>query len=370
MRVLIVPDKFKDCLSAPAVATAIAAGVRDANPSAAVDLCPLADGGEGTVDAILAHQAGRRVVRRVTGPLPERQVDAAFALLDDGTAVIEMAAASGLALLDPADRDPLRTTTFGTGELIAAAIELGARRVLLGLGGSGTVDAGIGALQACRFTILTVDGEPTSPNDPLCGRDLEAVLMVKRGRGEVTAGVEIVAACDVTAPLCGPAGAARAFGPQKGATPATVDWLDAQMRRLAAAHPDAALLPGAGAAGGFGFAVAAHLGGVLRSGFDLIAELAALDERLRSADLCLTGEGTIDITTRAGKAVAGVAARAAAAGVPCVALAGSVLAEVPGITAAFAINDGPGSALADAPRLLRRAAAHVVRLWQSGPFRP
>ena len=369
MWVVLCPDKFRDCLPAPGVVAAMADGVRDADPSATVDPCPMADGGEGTVDAILGHVPGRRVVCHVTGPLPERKVDAAYALLDDGTAVVEVAVASGLALLAPADRDPLRTTTFGTGELIADAVRRGAERVVLALGGSGTVDGGLGCLQACGFTILTVDGEPTSPTDPLCGRDLDRVLMIKRGRGEVTNRVPIVAACDVVNPLCGPTGAARSFGPQKGATPDAVEWLDGQLARLSRDHVDAANRFGSGAAGGLGFAVAAYFAGTLTPGFDVVADAVGLRDRLRSADLCLTGEGRIDATTAGGKAVAGVARLAAAAGVPCVAIAG-VVADAPiELTAAFAIADGPITAersRADAARLIRRTAGQVVRLWQSG----
>jgi glycerate kinase len=369
MRVLIAPDKFKGCLSAADVAAAMAEGVRDADPNMEIDLCPVADGGDGTADVLLAARGGRRVACRVTGPLPERHVDAWFVQLDDGSALVELAAASGLALLAPGDRDPLRTTTFGTGELVAAAVRAGARRVLLALGGSGTVDGGIGCVQACGFTILTTDGEPTSPTDPLCGRDLDRVLMVKHGRGEITNGIEVVAACDVTNPLCGPTGAARVFGPQKGASPAAVDWLDDQLSRLSRHHPDEAALPGAGAAGGMGFAVAAYFGGSLRSGFDLVADAVGLPERLRSADLCLTGEGCLDATTRAGKSVAGVGRLAAAAGVPCVALAGAVPAgtDLPtGILAATAIADR-GTPVEeshrDARKLLRMRAAEVVRQW-------
>ena len=373
MRVVIAPDKFKGCLSAAAVAAAMADGVRDAAPAADVHLCPIADGGEGTVDAILAHRPGRRLTHRVTGPLPERKVDATFALLDDGTAVIEMAAASGLALLSPADRDPLRTTTFGTGELIAAAVAAGAKRIVLGLGGSGTVDGGVGCLQACGFTILTNDGEPPSPTDPLCGRDLDRVLMVKHGRGEVTGGVPVIAACDVTNPLCGPSGAAVVYGPQKGASPDAVTWLDAQLRRLSHAGPDAAALPGAGAAGGLGFAVAAHFRGRIVGGFEFVADAIGMADRVRPADLCLTGEGRLDATTANGKAVAGVARLCAAAGVPCVALAGVVEVVPAPLTAAFAIADGPMPvdwSQSNAARLLRQAAGNVVRLFVARATRP
>ena len=367
MRVLVAPDKFRGCLSAAEVAAAMAAGVRDAAPSAEVDVCPVADGGDGTADVLQVALGGRRVPCRVVGPLPERSVDASYVRLNDGTAVVEMAAASGLALLGPDDRDPLRTTTFGTGQLIAAAVHAGARRVLLALGGSGTVDGGIGCAQACGFTVLTIDGERTSPTEPLCGRDLERVLMVKRGRGEITNGIDVIGLCDVTNPLCGPTGAARVFGPQKGASAETIEWLDTQLWRLSQYHPDEAQRPGAGAAGGLGFAVAAYFGGTLRSGFDGIAEAVGLADRLRSADLCLTGEGRLDATTADGKAVAGVGQLCAAAGVPCVAIVGSVATDLPrlvGITVALSLVDdavAPVEAHQKARHLLRQMAGQVVR---------
>src|SRR5437763_14852044 len=224
MRLVIAPDKFKGCLSADEVARAIADGARRADPSIEIDSCPLADGGEGTVAALVAATGGTLVTRRVTGPLPEMKVDATFGVLGDRpgeprTAVVEMAAASGLALLRPDQYDPLATTTFGTGELIRAAAEMGVRNILLGIGGSATVDGGIGCAQGAGLPVLLRDGEPTSPTEPLCGRDVERVELVKHGRGSPVDGVTITVACDVTNPLFGPPGAAPVFGPQKGATP-------------------------------------------------------------------------------------------------------------------------------------------------------
>ncbi len=184
MRIVIAPDKFKGCLPAAEVAEAIATGVRAAIPQAIVEQSPVADGGEGTLAALLSAGGGKLFSHRVTGPLPEMKVDASYAMLADGvTAVIEMSAASGLSQLRPEDRDPLNTTTFGTGELIVAAIRNGAKRIILGLGGSATIDGGIGCLQACGFTILLGDGEPTSMTEPLCGRDLNRVLKIKHGPG-------------------------------------------------------------------------------------------------------------------------------------------------------------------------------------------
>jgi glycerate kinase len=373
MHFLLAPDKFKGSLTARQAADCMAEGIRLAAPSATIDLCPLADGGEGTVAALLSARGGRWLTRRVTGPLPEMKVDAGFAMLDDGSAVIEMSVASGLALLPMADRNPLNTTTFGTGELIVAAVREGARKIILGLGGSATIDGGIGCAQACGFTILTRDGEPTSMTEPLCGRDLSNVLMVKHGRGEITSGIQFIGAADVRNPLCGENGAARVFGPQKGASPAIVQHLDNQLHELGmrmgvlaeAGHA------GSGAAGGLGFGILAFFRGTLQSGFDLVADAVGLDARIRVADLCFTGEGRLDSQSLAGKAVIGVARRCQSQQVPCVALAGSINASPAllagrGITAAFSICEGPTSleqSMADAGRLLTQTAANCAKLW-------
>jgi glycerate kinase len=373
MKFLIAPDKFKDCLSAADAADCIASGIRSVISAATLDVCPIADGGEGTVAAFLAGRSGRFISQRVTGPLPEMKVDASFALLDDGTAVIEMAAASGLALLLPGDRNPLNTTTFGTGELIVAAIRAGARRIILGLGGSATIDAGIGCLQACGFTILTVDGEPTSMTEPLCGRDLERILMVKHGRGEMTAGIEIIAASDVTNPLLGEHGAAQVFGPQKGADPQSIEYLETSLAGLVhrTGTTQAADYPGAGAAGGFGFAVVGFLGGKLQNGFDLIAESLRLRERVQGADLCITGEGRLDASSFRGKAVGGVARLCHELLVPCIALVGSFDSRqqlAPGSPAVFCICPGVmplDESLRTARHNLQTTAANCARLVSS-----
>src|SRR4051794_7463737 len=272
MRIVIAPDKFKGCLAARAVAEAMARGVLDAAPGAAVDLCPVADGGEGTVEALVAATGGRVETCRVTGPLPEMNVDAAFGVLGGGrTAVVEMAAASGLALLRPEDRNPLNTTTFGTGELLVAAARTGVEEMILGIGGSATTDAGIGCAQACGLPVILEGGEPVAPTEPLCGRDLDRVVLVKHGRGSPVERVLLTVACDVTNPLYGPNGAAAVFGPQKGATPEVVRWLDDELRALAnrLGKTTEANTPGAGAAGGLGFALLAWFGAELRSGVEI-----------------------------------------------------------------------------------------------------
>ena len=371
MKVVIAPDKFKGCLSAADVAASIATGVRSFDPNIHIDLCPMADGGEGTVSAMVAAASGRIITNRVTGPLPEMKVDAAWGMLPDATAVIEMSAASGLALLKPADRNPLNTTTFGTGELITAAVLSGAKKIILGIGGSATIDAGIGCAQACGFTILLRDGEPTSLTEPLCGRDIENVLSVKHGRGEITAGIKIVVASDVTNPLYGPNGAAPIFGAQKGATPEIVTRLDEDLRIFAqrcGKHQEA-LQSGAGAAGGLGFGLLAFFGASLQSGAELIADAVGLRDRLHHADLCFTGEGRIDGQSAAGKTIGGIARICREMNIPCIALTGAigegaeqVLEQ--GLSGYIAIGDRPTDA-SEARRGLAAAAVEQLRRFQN-----
>ena len=379
MRVICAPDSFKGSLTAGAAAAAMRAGVLDAAPDAGVDLCPIADGGEGTVDAMPAACEAIRLETTVTGPRGD-PVKAAWALIEDAddptgggpTAVIEMAAASGLILLDDADRDPERTTTFGTGELIAAAIDRGATTVLLGIGGSATCDGGCGAVQALggRF----VDGGGNPIDTPMTGGDLDrvATLDVVPAR-ERLAGVTLRIACDVTNPLTGPDGAARVYGPQKGADADAVDRLDAGLRRLAELWReqldiDADARPGAGAAGGLGGGLEAMLGATLERGIDLVLDATGFDRRVRGCDLCLTGEGRLDGQSLAGKAVLGVARTAAKHGVPTVALVGRLGEDAErtldaGLAAFHEIAAGltDAQAMRRAAELLRDAAADAVR---------
>jgi glycerate kinase len=376
MKIVLAPDKFKGCLSAAEVCRAITAGLRRVDPAIEIDPCPMADGGEGTVAALVAATNGRLLTARVTGPLPEMKVDATFGMLGDGeTAVIEMAAASGLALLKPEQRNPLYTTTYGTGELLNAAIEAGARQILLGIGGSATNDAGIGCAQATGHTIILEEGEPAANTEPLVGQDLPRIVLIKRHRGERTDGVPITIACDVTNPLYGPTGAAHIFAPQKGATPDQVEQLDAALRQFARRlnKDDLAQTPGAGAAGGLGFGMLALYGADLRRGIDIVIDATRLRDRLRDADLCITGEGKLDAQSAHGKAVLGVAALCREAGVPCVALAGAIedadgLMGNEGLTAAFSICNRPMTledSMARAAKLLSDAAANLLRAAKS-----
>jgi glycerate kinase len=327
MKIVIAPDKFKGSLTAIEAANAIAEGVRRILPDAQLDLCPIADGGEGTVAALVAATGGRTETRRVTGPLAEMKVDASFGILGNGkTAAVEMAAASGLALLPDQERNPLFTTTYGTGELLMAAAALGVREIILGIGGSATIDAGVGCAQACGLPVILEGGEPVSPGEPLTGGDLSRVVLVKHGRGSPIERVSITVACDVTNPLFGPSGAAFVYGPQKGATPEIVRDLDDALRAFAqrTGKLAEAQAPGAGAAGGLGFAMLAFFGATLRPGADLIIDATDLRQRLRGADLCITGEGRLDASSHHGKAPMAVAQLCQEVGVPCAAIAGCV----------------------------------------------
>lgn len=356
-------------MTAVQAAAAIDRGLRAGWPSLEMDLVPMADGGEGTVDAFLA--AGwHREVRTVTGPLGA-PVRAAFAW-EGTTAVVEMAAASGLALAGTA-RDPLRATTFGTGELVRAALDLGARRVVLAVGGSATNDAGAGFLEALGVRFLDADGRPLERG----GAALRRLARIDAsGFDPRLADVAFVVAADVDNPLTGPRGASAVFGPQKGAGPACVAELDAALAHFADVAAatlgvDRRAVPGAGAAGGLAFAALAWLGAGISPGVEIVAEIRGLAGRLAGSVLCLTGEGSIDLQSAGGKTVAGVGALALGAGVPVVAFGGRVSAEAEAALAPLGvicmpIVDGPRSladSLRDADALLARAAARVGRLY-------
>jgi glycerate 2-kinase len=371
MRVVIAPDKFKGSLTAIQVAAAISRGVLAAAPDATVDLVPMADGGEGTVDALVAATGGVIREARVTGPLGE-PVAARFGLLGDGrTAVLEMAAASGLVLVPPDRRDPLVATTRGTGELLLLARAAGARRVIVGIGGSATNDGGAGMGQALGYRLIDAEGRELSPG----GGDLGRLARIDAsGRRPELDGVEIDVACDVTNPLCGPEGASAVYGPQKGATPAMIELLDrnlAHFARIVARDIGVAIdhVPGSGAAGGLGAGLLAFADGKLLPGINLVIDAVGLAGRLVNADLCLTGEGALDAQSAFGKTVAGVARLACSLGCPALALAGTIgpgaqAVLKQGMTAYFSICPGPISlddAVRDAAVLLERATEQAVR---------
>lgn len=372
MKLVIAPDSFKESLSAPEVAAAIARGWSRARPLDEILLRPMADGGEGTVDAVLAATGGERRECAVRGPLGA-PVQAHWGWLEEGAAVIEMAAASGLHWVAPQLRDATRTTSYGTGELIRAALDAGARKIILGLGGSATNDGGMGLLQALGVRFLDERGEPLGDGGAaLAG--LHAIDLA--GLDPRLAGVEVEVAADVNNPLCGEHGASAVFGPQKGASPEQVRQLDAALARYAevAARTlgqDHSLFPGVGAAGGLGFAARAFLKARFRPGVELVAEVSGLAEALRGAGLAITGEGRLDEQSLHGKTPIGVARLAHVAGVPLIALAGSLgqgygrLHEA-GIAAAFSLVPGPISlaeAMAGAAGELEARAEELARLW-------
>ena len=317
MRIICAPDSFKESLTAREAAAAMARGIRKVAADADVDACPIADGGEGTVDALVAATGGELRQATVTGPLGD-PVRAIWGMLGDGsTAVVEMAAAAGLALVPGDQRDPTRTTTYGVGELIRAALDSGANRVILGIGGSATTDGGCGAAQALG---VRFDRDEGAIAEPITGGMLGNIRAIT----PLPAPLPIDVACDVTNPLTGPDGAAHIYGPQKGATAEQVEQLDRHLAHLADLVGGDGNFPGAGAAGGFGYGAVALLGGHIRRGIELVLDAVDFDRRVQGCDLCLTGEGRLDGQSLSGKATVGVAAAAKKHGVPVIALVGSV----------------------------------------------
>ncbi|HEY8532072.1 MAG TPA: glycerate kinase [Limnochorda sp.] len=328
MRVVIAPDSFKGSLSAAGVAEALARGVRRAWPTAQVTTLPVADGGEGWVETMVRATGGRLISCRVTGPLGE-PVEAQYGLFDQdgqGVAVIEMAAASGLTLVPPERRDPRLTTTRGTGELIRDALDRGARRLLVGIGGSATNDGGAGMAQALGVRLLDEAGNDLPPGGAALARLARVDL---GGLDPRLAQVEVVVACDVDNPLTGERGASAVYGPQKGATPEMVQELDAALAHYAdvvegVLGRSIRNTPGAGAAGGLGFGLMAFAGARLQRGIDLALDTLQADRHFAGASLVITGEGRVDRQTLHGKVPFGVAQRAAARGIPVVAVGGSI----------------------------------------------
>ncbi|MEV7353630.1 glycerate kinase [Kitasatospora sp. NPDC091276] len=371
--VVVAPDKFKGTLEGAEVAARIAAGVRRAAPGVEVRELPVADGGEGTLAAALA--AGfTRVPAKVAGPtgLP---VDAALAVRGD-TAVVELAQSSGLARLPGGRTAPLAAGSYGVGQLIGRAVALGAKRIVLGLGGSACTDGGAGMVQALGARLLDADGAELPPG----GAALRRLDRIELGPlADVLAGVEIVVACDVDNPLLGPRGATAVYGPQKGADGDDLVILEEGLTRFAdqvalATGRDVRDAPGAGAAGGVGFAALALLGATMRPGIELLLELLGFDEAVRGARLVVTGEGCLDAQTLHGKAPAGVASAAARAGVRVAAVAGRLELSEPewraaGFAAAIALTDlaeQPGDSMTKAGELAEVAGERLAGELLSG----
>ncbi len=376
MKLIFAPDSFKGSLSALESCDILERVTQRIFPGAQTIAVPVADGGEGTVDALLRAMGGQRVETPVTGPLGE-QVTAAWGLLSDGTAVMEMAQASGLPYVPTDLRDPRKATSLGTGEMIAEALRRGVRRILIGIGGSATNDGGMGMLTALGARFTDAAGQAVQPvggaMKDVAQADFSGLLPELRE-------TEITVICDVTNPLLGENGATFIYGPQKGATPEIRDELETGMAHYAqvvsaAAGRDIADFPGAGAAGGLGAALKGVLGAELKSGIDAVLDAVDFDTKLEGVDLAVTGEGRIDgQSVRFGKVPVGVAKRCAAKGIPTVAIVGGIGDGAEGLfdlceSTIMTTVSGPMSlekAMADAPALYEYAAERLFRAIRIG----
>ena len=372
MLIVVAPDSYKGSVSALGVAQAMERGILRVFPQAKVRQVPIADGGEGTVDALVAATGGEIRHAEVTGPVGDK-LTASWGILGDGrTAVIEMAAASGLPLVPAQQRDPRTTTSFGTGELIGAALDAGLRKIIIGIGGSATNDGGVGMAQALGIRFSGNDGnELPAGGAALAGLQRIDLDGIDQRIGEA----EITVACDVDNPLCGARGASAVFGPQKGATPEMVAELDAALAHFAACARDAtgrdvALLPGAGAAGGLGAGLMFFTAAKLRPGVEIVLDAVGFADVVKDAAFVVTGEGRTDFQTAFGKAPVGVAKLAKRFGVPVYCLSGGlgdgaddVLAQ--GIAAVISICERPMSleqCMRAGEALIESAAARLCRI--------
>ena len=370
---IVIPDSFKGTLSSVEVCRIVEEVIYSLEPEARVRAIPVADGGEGTVDAFLAAVGGRRVSVACAGPCGE-PLTACYGLLPDGTAVVEMAAAAGLPLVGER-RNPERTTTYGVGQLMVHAARQGAKRLVLALGGSATNDGGCGAAAAAGVRVWDGAGRSCVP----VGATLRDIACIDvSAMDPALARLPVETMCDIDNPLCGPTGAAAVFGPQKGADAAMVGRLDAGLAHLAAMirrdlGREVLTLPGGGAAGGFGAGAAAFFGSPLRMGIDLVLELTDFDRHAARADLIITGEGRLDSQSLRGKVVVGVARRAKRLGVPVAALVGGCETDIAavygqGVSGVFPINPLPAPLAETLPHCrenLRFTAANLLRFYHT-----
>ncbi|MBW2957799.1 glycerate kinase [Hafnia paralvei] len=376
MKIVIAPDSFKESLSAMQVAEAIEQGFSEIFPQAEYIKLPMADGGEGTVESMVAATGGERVHVNVTGPLGQ-PVNGFFGWMGDGeTAVIEMAAASGLHLVAPEQRNPLVTTSFGTGELILAALNHGARKIILGIGGSATNDGGAGMMQALGAHFHDIDGKELHVG----GAALAQLASVDLSQLDARlAQTDILVACDVDNPLCGAKGASAVFGPQKGATPERVKLLDAALQHYGekielATGKSVLNVAGAGAAGGMGAALFGLLNARLQPGIEIVTEALKLADAVQGADLVITGEGRIDSQTIHGKTPVGVARVAKRYDIPVIAIAGGMTPDYSvvhqhGLDAVFSVLNRIQTlpeALEGARENVRVTARNVAAVWKMG----
>lgn len=372
MKIVVAPDSFKESLSATLVAEAISKGIRKVVPEASITSIPMADGGEGTVEALVTATGGK-IISTTSVDALNRAIPSFYGILGDGrTAVIEMAAASGLEKLLQEERNPLITSTFGTGLLLKTAIEAGFTTIIIGIGGSATNDGGAGMAQALRFGLQDKNGNPIGSG----GDSLGALNTIDKSHVHpLLKKVKITIACDVRNPLLGPSGATCVYGPQKGASPETIEILEKNMAHFAGIlHQEFGLdvsdIPGAGAAGGLGAGLMAFCGAEIVPGFELINRLTGLEDHIQQASIVFTGEGKIDSQTAFGKTVSGVAQLAKKHQVPVIALAGIVTDDLTslykqGVTSVFSITDrpmSPGESKANAGELLEATAERIMRL--------
>ncbi|ASV56664.1 Glycerate kinase [Lelliottia jeotgali] len=376
MKIVIAPDSYKESLSALEVATAIEQGFREIFPDADYVKLPVADGGEGTVEAMVAATQGGIIKVQVTGPLGENAEGFYGLSGDEQSAFIEMAAASGLEMVAPSLRNPLKTTSWGTGELIRHALDAGVKHIIIGIGGSATNDGGAGMVQALGAKLLDGNGNPIG----LGGGELEKLARIDISELDTRlADCRIEVACDVTNPLTGAEGASAVFGPQKGATPEMIDRLDAALAHYAkiiARDLDIEVLnlEGGGAAGGMGAALYAFCGAELRQGIEIVTDALHLDKHVANADLVITGEGRIDSQTIHGKVPVGVAKVAKRYNKPVIGIAGSLTADVGvvhqhGIDAVFSVIYTVCTleeALENAEENVRMAARNIAAVLKVG----
>ncbi|WOD65870.1 glycerate kinase (plasmid) [Niallia taxi] len=374
MKIVLAPDSFKESLSALQVAESIERGFKQVLPNAEYVKVPMADGGEGTVQSLVDATGGRIIKKTVTGPLGEA-AEAFFGILgNEKTAVIEMAAASGLHLVPATKRNPLLTTTRGTGEMIAAALDYNVNHIIIGIGGSATNEGGAGMARALGTRFLNSDGQEIGEGGGALS-DLAAIDLSRLDSR--LADVKIEVACDVDNPLIGPKGASAIYGPQKGATPVIVNQLDENLAHYAAIiEKDLGVkiadVPGAGAAGGLGGGLLAFMQAKLSRGVDIVMEAAKLSDIIAGADLVITGEGKIDGQTIFGKTPIGVAKTAKKHGVPVIGIAGNVASDSDvvheyGIDAIFSIVPGAVSlqeAFLHADEFVERTARNIAAVWQ------
>jgi len=369
MKVICAPDSFKESMTALQAAQAMQRGILSVMPDAQVDLCPIADGGDGTVDAMLAATNGQERTTTVTGPRGQ-PVEAQWGVLGDGkTAVIEMATACGMALLPAQQRDPTQTSTLGTGELIKAALDASASRILIGIGGSATNDGGTGCAQALGVRFFDGENPITAP---MTGGQLTRITRIDMtGLDPRIAACEIIVACDVNNPLTGPNGAAHIYGPQKGADPDMVKMLDQALTHLSnlwqsQLNKDVNNIPGSGAAGGLGGGLLVFLNAKLQRGAEMVLNAANFAARAADCNYCFTGEGRLDGQSMSGKAVLTVANKAAQHNVPTIALVGSTGEQVEktldaGLAAYHVISNNLPlqEAIQRGPELLEKTTAQV-----------